>query len=105
MKKTTFIIKKWVVRSLVALGALIGVTACLHSCKKSHNRDTTERLSSTSVSENSDVGVVEDVYGPPIEDIEEVEVVYGPPSYFDEQEVSPAVIDEPHSSDRDKKVK
>jgi hypothetical protein len=105
MKKYTFIIKKWLVRGLVVIGALVGVTACQHSCKKSHNSDADESLSSTAASEKSDVSVVEDVYGPPIEDIEEVEVVYGPPSYFEDKEADPVIIDEPQTSEDDKKVK
>ena len=107
MKKSTFIIKKWLVRGLVVVGALIGVTSC-HHAKKHHSSDADESLSSSATSEVSDVSVVEDVYGPPIEDIEgisEVEVVYGPPSYFEEQEAEPAIIDEPQPSESDKKVK
>ena len=110
MKKSTFIIKKWLVRGLVVVGALIGVTSC-HHAKKHHSSDADESLSSSAtseVSDVSDVSVVEDVYGPPIEDIEEiseVEVVYGPPSYFEDQEAKPAIIDESVSSQEDKKPK
>ena len=107
MKKSTFIIKKWLVRGLVIVGALIGVTSC-HHAKKHHSSDADESLSSSATSEVSDVSVVEDVYGPPIEDIEgisEVEVVYGPPSYFEDQEAKPAIIDESQPSESDKKAK
>ena len=107
MKKSTFIIKKWLVRGLVVVGALICVTSC-HHAKKHHSSDADESLSSSAtseVSDVSDVSVVEDVYGPPIEDISEVEVVYGPPSYFEDQEAKPAIIDEPQPSESNKKAK
>lgn len=93
MKKSTFIIKKWLARGLVVAGALISVTACHHS-KKPINSDASESLSSSATSEPSDVSPVEDVYGPPIEEVSEVEVVYGPPSYFDDQEAAPTIVDE-----------
>ena len=79
MKKSTFIIKKWLARGLVVAGALIGVTACHHS-KKPINSDASESLSSSATSEPSDVSPVEDVYGPP--------------SYFDDQEAAPTIVDE-----------
>ncbi len=89
MRKSTLTIRKWLVRGLVVVGALIGVTACHSSHKKHCNSDADESLSS---SESSEISVVEDVYGPPIE---EVETVYGPPSYFDDTEVEPEIVDEP----------
>ncbi len=105
MKKPTFVIKKWLVRGLVVIGAMIGITACQHT--KKYNLDDDASISSSESSENSDISEVsdiseisdvEDVYGPPIEDIE---TVYGPPSYFDEIEGKPEVIDEPMSSKED----
>ena len=100
MKKTTFTIRKWLVRGLVVVGAMIGVTACQHT--KKYNLDDDESISSSKssevsdVSEVSDISVVEDVYGPPVEEIDDmrsVETVYGPPSYFDDSERVPDIVD------------
>ena len=99
MKKPTFVIKKWLVRGLVVIGAMIGVTACQHT--KKYNLDDDSSISSSKSSENSgisevsdisEISDVEEVYGPPVDVIE---TVYGPPSYFDEIEGKPEVIDEP----------
>ena len=96
MKKTTFTIKKWLVRGLVVLGAVIGVTACHHTKKCSVDDDKSVSSSESSdiseASDVSDISVVEDVYGPPVE---EIETVYGPPSYFDDIEGTPEIVDEP----------
>ena len=103
MKKTTFTIRKWLVRGLVVVGAMIGVTACQHT--KKYNLDNDESISSSKssevsdvseVSDISDISVVEDVYGPPVEEIDDmrsVETVYGPPSYFDGSERVPDIAD------------
>ncbi|MBO4721747.1 MAG: hypothetical protein J5629_02310 [Muribaculaceae bacterium] len=103
MKKTTFTIRKWLVRGLVVVGAMIGVTACQHT--KKYNLDNDESISSSKssevsdvseVSDISDISVVEDVYGPPVEEIDDmrsVETVYGPPSYFDDSERVPDIAD------------
>ena len=103
MKKTTFTIRKWLVRGLVVVGAMIGVTACQHT--KKYNLDDDESISSSKSSEDSDISevsdisdisVVEDVYGPPVEEIDDmrsVETVYGPPSYFDDSERVPDIAD------------
>ena len=83
------------------VGALIGVTACQHSCKKHHHSDDDESVSSST---SSDISVVEDLYGPPIDefdDMSSVEVVYGPPSYFDEIEGKPDIVDEPLPSEKE----
>lgn len=99
MKKPSFVIKKWLVRGLVVIGAMIGVTACQHT--KKYNLDDDASISSSKSSENSDISEVsdiseisdvEEVYGPPVDDIE---TVYGPPSYFDEIEGKPEIVDEP----------
>lgn len=99
MKKPTFVIKKWLVRGLVVIGAMIGVTACQHT--KKYNLDDDSSISSSKSSENSgisevsdisEISDVEEVYGPPVDDIE---TVYGPPSYFDEIEGKPEIVDEP----------
>ena len=79
-------------RGFVVVGALVGITACQHS--KKYNLDDDESLSS---SESSDISMVEEVYGPPIDEIDDVsplEVVYGPPSDFIDPE-SVSYIDEP----------
>ena len=101
MKKPTFVIRKWLVRGLVVIGAMIGITACQHA--KKYNLDDDESISSSKSSENSDISeiskisdisdisVVEDVYGPPVD---EIETVYGPPSYFDDIEGKPEIVDE-----------
>ena len=103
MKKTTFTIRKWLVRGLVVVGAMIGVTACQHT--KKYNLDDDESISSSKssevsdvseVSDISDISVVEEVYGPPvgeIDDMRSVETVYGPPSYFDDSERVPDIVD------------
>lgn len=108
MKKPTFVIRKWLVRGLVVIGAMIGVTACQHT--KKYNLDDDESISSSEASDasDSDISVVEDVYGPPVEDIEEVssvEVVYGPPSYFEDSERVPKIDDEIMPSEETKNVK
>ena len=103
MKKTTFTIRKWLVRGLAVVGAMIGVTACQHT--KKYNLDDDESISSSKssevsdvseVSDISDISVVEEVYGPPvgeIDDMRSVETVYGPPSYFDDSERVPDIVD------------
>ena len=102
MKKPSFVIKKWLVRGLVVIGAMIGVTACQHT--KKYNLDDDSSISNSKSSENSgisevsdindisEISDVEEVYGPPVDDIE---TVYGPPSYFDEIEGKPEIVDEP----------
>ena len=78
MKKSAFLIKKWGVRAMVAVGSLFGIS--LFSCTPSQSHD--DSSASASEDKKSDVEVVEDVYGPPVEDIDDIssyETVYGPP--------------------------
>lgn len=74
MKKSAFVIKKWAVRALVVVGAMIGISSCSDNSKK--NSQSNESPESD---KQSDIEVVEDVYGPPIEDIGPHETVYGGP--------------------------
>lgn len=78
MKKVSFNIKKWTVRSMVAIGAMLGLSACSNN---SSTNSTVVLYGPPSMLED-DMEQVEDVYGPPVEDIgdeiEPVEVVYGP---------------------------
>ena len=95
------------VRGLVVVGALIGLTACQSTHKKHHNThkkhyQEDESSISDDESESSEIEVIEDVYGPPVD---EVETVYGPPSYFDDIEGKPDLIDEPMPSKEVKNVK
>lgn len=96
MKKPTFAIRKWLVRGLMVVGAIIGVTACQHSHKQHHkshkkHHQSEESSMSSSEDESSDIEVIEDVYGPPSE---EIETVYGPP-VEDLEPVDPDFDDEP----------
>ena len=80
MKKVSFNIKKWSVRSMVAIGALLGLSACSSSGGSSSK--SLECVYGPPPDVEKEIEQIEDVYGPPIEDIgeeiEPVEVVYGP---------------------------
>ncbi len=91
MKKVSFNFKKWAVRGMVAAGALLGLSACSgggSSCKSA------ECAYGPPPEVQKEIERIEDVYGPPVKDmerdtveavkedtmmeIEPVEVVYGP---------------------------
>lgn len=100
MKKPSFIVRKWMVRAMVTVGAALGFSSCNHY--------PGETVYGPPPSDGSSIETTEDVYGPPVEDLNSVstvEVVYGPPSDFVDQEVEPVVIDESVSSQEDKKPK
>lgn len=76
MKKSTFIIRKWGVRAMVAVGAALGLSSCGH-----HPGETV--YGPPPSDDDSSIEVSAEVYGPPVEDIDDIsvpEVVYGPPS-------------------------
>lgn len=79
MKKVSFNIKKWSVRSMVAIGAMLGLSACGGN---SSTTSSVEAVYGPPPEMEKEIEQVEDVYGPPVKDFEEevepVEVVYGP---------------------------
>lgn len=84
MNKTFFHIKKWTARALVAIGTMLGFSTCgSGGCSSPYE---TVYGPPPEMEDSAEVEVVEDVYGPPIKDIdstidpEMVEVVYGPPA-------------------------
>ena len=62
MRKITFNIKKWMVRTLMAVGSLVGITACTHP----KIGDIVHRGEKVYGPPPVDINVVEDVYGPPV---------------------------------------
>ena len=81
MKKVSFNIKKWAVRLMVAIGAMLGLSAC-SSSGSSSSTSSVVHVYGPPPDVEKEIEQVEDVYGPPVEDIREeiepVEVVYGP---------------------------
>ena len=82
MKKMTFTVKKWGVRAMVAVGAALGLSSCVH-----HPGET---VYGPPPSDDESIEVSAEVYGPPVEDIDDIsddisdnismpETVYGPP--------------------------
>ena len=78
MKVTLFQIKKYSVRAFMAIGAMLGLSACVHK-----------------------LGPVECVYGPPPEadTIDVVEDVYGPPAMMESPDSIPEIVPEPSKGD------
>lgn len=66
MKKVKFITKKWLARALVAVGSAIGLTSCF--LRMGHK--PIECVYGPPPGKGPSIEVIEDVYGPPIEDIE-----------------------------------
>lgn len=103
MKKTTFTVKKWLVRVLVTVGGALGFASCQPASTTDRSSQMTSNDGSSSASVSiSEVGEVSDVtcvYGPPPgfdSSIEPVEIdpgpeVYGPPVITEPSE--PAEID------------
>ena len=78
MKKISFQVKKWTVRALVTAGAMLGLSACSGSSNSSGS-SAPEVVYGPPPEVEKEIEVVEDVYGPPVEEIDSaVEVVYGP---------------------------
>lgn len=68
MNKTVFVIKKWGVRVLVGLGAALGIASC---SKTQTSPNPAEAVYGPPPEyQNKRIEVVEDVYGPPVEDID-----------------------------------
>lgn len=88
MKKSAFVIKKWAVRALVVVGAMIGISSC-----GDNNKENSQSNESPKSDDSSDIEIVENVYGPPIEDIGPHETVYGGP-VEDLEPVSAPALDE-----------
>ena len=98
MKKTSFTVKKWLVRALVTVGGVLGFASCQHATTTDRSGETTPNngtsSASVSISELSEVSDVTCVYGPPPgfdSSIEPVEIdpgpeVYGPPVVVDPAE-------------------
>ncbi len=66
MMKKFFHIKKWSVRALMAMGAFLGLTSCGGGIFPAPN------VYGPPPDINKDPQVVEDVYGPPVEDIDSI---------------------------------
>lgn len=82
MKKLSFNVQKWGVRALVGLGAALGFSSCCHKVNPA------EAAYGPPPGYNPPgIEVIEDVYGPPVENIDTITprqpeprpVVYGPP--------------------------
>ena len=67
MNKVSFAVKKWTARAAVALGALLGISAC-STIKNGPNPAAGVYGPPPNYSQNK-VEAVEDVYGPPVEEI------------------------------------
>jgi hypothetical protein len=65
MKRMIFPIKKWGVRAFVAIGAIFGLSSC-------GGVFSTPKVYGPPPSPNNDIEVVEDVYGPPVGDLDTI---------------------------------
>lgn len=66
MQNKSFNIKKWSVRALIAIGAILGLSSC------GGRIFSTPKVYGPPPGANNDSEVVEDVYGPPIENLDSV---------------------------------
>ena len=68
MDKTLFTLKKWFARALVGIGAVWGIASC--SRPQSTPNPAEAVYGPPPGYENKRIEVVEDVYGPPVEEID-----------------------------------
>ncbi len=70
MKKVNFDIKKWAVRAMVTAGAMLGITSCCVFRPHSHPNPADAVYGPPPDMKPRKIEVLEDVYGPPVEEIE-----------------------------------
>ena len=97
MSTLPFNIKKWTVRCLLAIGALLGFSSCFHTKSTSSAEcvyGPPEMFEQSSEPMDSPQNNVEPVDSPKLNDqeVEPVKVVYGPRPYFD-KDAKPAKND------------
>lgn len=68
MKLNSFLLKKWGIRALTAIGAALGLSSCFHS-KNGPTYNGIEAVYGPPEEFNNKpkVEIIEDVYGPPVE--------------------------------------
>lgn len=69
MKKLNFNVHKWGVRALVAIGAMLGISSCTHKVGPNPAEGVYGPPPGYSPHR---VDVIEDVYGPPVEEIDSI---------------------------------
>ncbi len=78
MKKMSFNLHKWVVRAMVAVGAMMGISSCSNGGKVVINNPPETVYGPPPGVFPKRVEIVEDVYGPPVESIDSVSEVSKP---------------------------
>ena len=73
MRNLSFIIRKWGIRAMLAAGAAIGLSSCTHRLGPNPAEGVYGPPPGSSDSTRRVIKVLEDVYGPPVENVDSID--------------------------------